>query len=272
MEGYGDDDDDDDDDAQSSIATSEDDAIRQTVARISGHEPTIRTATAAATGLNQNKPRRYSEDELSFADDSEEDVVPGGVGLDNTADVVAEQSQSHPHERPAHGNGWSCPTCTYINSNPLFLVCEMCSEPRPAGLTPPGTPPRQSPVVPRKQPLPQSQSQSQPQSQSQLAPPRNSTSNSNNNNTALEEEDGDKDKTENLRFSEILRLQQGLYTLAQPGPGQSSQQPQQLSSSSSSHAPSGVDRPETDHELALIYAQQERILAEYQRQQQQQRR
>ena len=32
---------------------------------------------------------------------------------------------------PILEEAWSCSTCTYFNANPLYLVCDMCNNPRP---------------------------------------------------------------------------------------------------------------------------------------------
>jgi len=180
------------------------------------------------------------EDEISsFADDScdaHPQVAPDAATSVPAADV-AGSGEFH---------GWSCAFCTFQNENPDFLSCEMCGSARPP--TPPGSP------------IPAGGSLSAPQ------PSRSGddVEETGRRGSNVEVKSGGS-KVGEKRLTEILRLQQIQYQQQATSSSQSQQQQQQGGGN-------GASSNEPDLELAMIYAQQERILAEYQRQQQMQQR
>ena len=60
-------------------------------------------------------------------------IMPGKGKLDV---IVADLKSKLTHTRlpgpgpQEDGDGWSCGICTFINTKPLGLVCEMCSSAR----------------------------------------------------------------------------------------------------------------------------------------------
>jgi hypothetical protein len=227
-----------DEEEEDSIGTDEEEAIRQAVLRMSHHQ---------SQHPQQNFEEGLIDDEDSFANDS--DLEGDHDGGDNHTNSQA---------------GWACESCTYVNENPLFLRCEMCNSARPCSPSPaPAT------TTTRSKPI--------------IRPPPSSSSVASSRTPAAPT------KQKERRFTEIMRLQQGLYELAHEeqhlayeeecasiySSNHTRSQAAAAASSSSTVGSiigggAGGGEPETDMELALIYAQQERILAEYQKQQQQQ--
>ena len=247
-----------------SIRTNEEEeaAIRDAAERMSRH---LRVAPVAPYGDDD-------DDVSSFAGDSCEDDVPLPPQHQRQHQPAPAPSTSIPPTSSTF-KGWCCLFCTFQNENPDFLSCEMCGSARPP--TPPG-----SPVPPQPQDIhtvttatstrPSLLSSSHSLSrinehtnirsnvQQQQPPPRRESYGSGSRSGGSSKSDSS-EKIKEKRLTEILRLQHLAHTEA------SIHQQQQQHSSGG-----GQVEPETDHELAMIYAQQERILAEYQRHQRQQ--
>jgi len=262
-----------------SVLTEESEAIRAAAARLQGISLQDTTSPAHHQEVVVDDPAYYDQDrpyhhqhthstsvvdddeELSFAGDScgefDGDGSCGGAPIREVHAPQPTTSTSHAAAGHNHNKDgpWSCSTCTFLNENPLFLRCDMCGSARPA--TPPASPDhrgeqqqQQAPVssIPQRNssgnspPQPATNNHQQPTPTFTLQQPRRASTTS--------KESDKSDKSKERRITELMRAQ--------------------FANSNNNNSGNHGTANKVDHELALIYAQQERILAEYQRQQQQQ--
>lgn len=246
-----------------SIRTNEEEeaAIRAAAERMSRH---LRVAPVAPYGDD--------DDVSSFAGDSCEDDVPLPPQHEHPQQSAPAPTTNSPPTTSSTFRGWCCVFCTFQNENPDFLSCEMCGSARPP--TPPGSPappthdlhtvttatstrPSSSHSVSRTNDSTNNSRSNVQQQSPPPPPPRRESYGSGSRSSKSDSSDKIKEK----RLTEILRLQHLAHTEASLSNNQQQQHP---------NGSAGQVEPETDHELAMIYAQQERILAEYQRHQRQQ--
>lgn len=168
------------------------------------------------------------DDELTFAQES----VDGGAHQARHSQTHAPQGpQQEAIKEDSNSDIWTCGVCTFLNQNPLFMCCEMCGSARPAA---PGSEVEEALKL------------SAPSTHTKKTAPRSTRDDSSDDTTNSKQ----KEKT----YSALIREQQkNFYREQQQAQGQPG-------------SAGNLPEPETDHELAMIYAQQERILAQYQQQ------
>ncbi|CAB9528443.1 expressed unknown protein [Seminavis robusta] len=208
----------------------------------------IERAVARMTLADQrHHPQPWPDEEddgVTFADDANDMVSramsrqqqPEDATLRRLQQRLVEEGYKDPsvagskqqQQPPPKPQGWSCGVCTYHNENQNFLSCEMCGSHRPASPTNGLAPQEEEPPLPAQQ------------HQHRRRPSLGAASK-------------DSDKKE-MRFTDLLRRQADGGVGQPPIPSTTGQQQEQLA---------GADN---DLELAMIYAQQERMLAEFQNQ------
>jgi hypothetical protein len=192
----------------------------------------------------------HDEDAATFFDDS-------GDGDDQQQVLPPATHHHHHHQQQqiimapaASSKGWNCGICTYLNENETFLSCEMCGSCRPK--SPISLPTTTTATTTTSKPRQQHHHHHHHvvvEAPPQKAPVRRQGSFSNHSQQSCNSE------KKETRFTDILARHMGRYETLQAS-----------SSASGQQQPGGNNKGESeaDLELAMIYAQQERMLAEFQ--------